>query len=396
MEMAAGSSFGYGIWSFFGLFLSVLMGAGQVVVRRPRPLNRRLALLFFSLGLIQFYIFYITGPLALYRPEFLHWEIPLLWFLGPLLHSLYQQGVEPSESPGNNPVKGGKEPAAERETSKQSSPGRTFRAVLTFVPGLLAILVVGYYHLAHNRAEIDRAVRSFQRDFDLGWPEWLAVAAISYTALFLLIQARQGRRLLPGLLAQENGQGRLAAFLLILGSGLFQLLTGLVALVSGEILFLQITGGLMVLSMVLAYLVGHRYPRFFQELRETAIEGEVRRGGGDQLLRGLDLTGVEKQLNHLMVAEKLYRREDLTLQDVADACGLSPHQLSCFVNRHLNQSFSRFVNGYRVAEARELLKKEADWPIIRVAYEVGFNSKSSFNRAFTKILGKTPSQVRDL
>jgi len=76
---------------------------------------------------------------------------------------------------------------------------------------------------------------------------------------------------------------------------------------------------------------------------------------------------------------------------------ISKHQLSQVINEQTGMNFFEYVNQHRIGEARQLLsatsKKELN--IIDIAYEVGFNNKVSFNTAFKKITGKTPTSFRN-
>ncbi|PXX27028.1 helix-turn-helix domain-containing protein, partial [Thalassospira sp. 11-3] len=79
---------------------------------------------------------------------------------------------------------------------------------------------------------------------------------------------------------------------------------------------------------------------------------------------------------------------------LANAVGVTPNQLSYVLNQHLGKSFFDFVNEVRTNEASRLLIEEPDRTILDIAISVGFNSKSTFNLAFKKITGKTPSVYR--
>jgi AraC-like DNA-binding protein len=105
---------------------------------------------------------------------------------------------------------------------------------------------------------------------------------------------------------------------------------------------------------------------------------------------------LEAALVALMEAERPYRRGDLTLPELAEALGVTPHNLTEVVNTRLGQSFYDFVNGYRVREAQARLADPAyaGWTVLAVGLEAGFNSKSSFNAAFKRYAGTTPSAYR--
>ncbi|MBC8123297.1 MAG: helix-turn-helix domain-containing protein [Gemmatimonadaceae bacterium] len=82
--------------------------------------------------------------------------------------------------------------------------------------------------------------------------------------------------------------------------------------------------------------------------------------------------------------------------DLAQRLGVRPKVLSAALNEGLGQHFFDYVNRYRIEEARRLLTNPADpkVTVLEVMYQVGFNSKSSFNTLFRKYTGQTPSAVK--
>jgi len=103
------------------------------------------------------------------------------------------------------------------------------------------------------------------------------------------------------------------------------------------------------------------------------------------------------KLQHVMATEKLYTNSELKLADLAARLELSPHHLSQIINEKLGLNFFDFINQYRVAEAQQWLDDPAkqNYTILSIALEAGFNNKASFNTAFKKHTGMTPSQFRD-
>lgn len=84
----------------------------------------------------------------------------------------------------------------------------------------------------------------------------------------------------------------------------------------------------------------------------------------------------------------------LTMPKLAAKIGVTPNQLSHTLNNVLGQSFFEFVNTVRVREAARLLCEDQDRTILDIAIAVGFNSKSTFNLAFKRVTGMTPSHYR--
>ena len=114
---------------------------------------------------------------------------------------------------------------------------------------------------------------------------------------------------------------------------------------------------------------------------------------------GLTNTEAESYLNnllHMMETEKPYLNSELTLRELAEKLSMSTHNLSEILNTKLNQNFYDFINRYRVEEVkRRLADKGSDnFSLVAIAFDSGFNSKSTFNTIFKKLTGTTPSQYR--
>lgn len=101
-------------------------------------------------------------------------------------------------------------------------------------------------------------------------------------------------------------------------------------------------------------------------------------------------------LEQWMIDQKPYLNPALTLRKLAEEIKMNPRELSVLINQNLNQHFFDFVNEYRVKEAMMILKDSTkkEYTVLEILYEVGFNSKSSFNTAFKKHTGATPTKYR--
>jgi AraC-like DNA-binding protein len=91
-----------------------------------------------------------------------------------------------------------------------------------------------------------------------------------------------------------------------------------------------------------------------------------------------------------------YLNPELTIQHLAGQLKMNPRELSLLINQQLNQNFYDFIAKYRVEKAKELLILDGDkkLTILEILYQVGFNSKSSFNTSFKKFTGLTPTDFR--
>lgn len=97
-----------------------------------------------------------------------------------------------------------------------------------------------------------------------------------------------------------------------------------------------------------------------------------------------------------METRRPWQEPDLTLEQLASQLQLRPKAMSQAINEGLGQNFFEFINTYRIGEAKRLLTNPADKKItvLEVLYQVGFNSKSSFNTIFKKQTGLTPSEFK--
>lgn len=114
------------------------------------------------------------------------------------------------------------------------------------------------------------------------------------------------------------------------------------------------------------------------------------------LRSALDAPRMERlagRIGAVMAADRLHRNHFLTLSDLAGAVGSSEHHVSQVLNEGIGCNFFDYVNGHRIRDACTLLAG-TDTSIVAIGEEVGFNSRSTFNAAFKKVTGKTPSQFR--
>ncbi|MEO9870081.1 MAG: helix-turn-helix transcriptional regulator, partial [Ekhidna sp.] len=103
---------------------------------------------------------------------------------------------------------------------------------------------------------------------------------------------------------------------------------------------------------------------------------------------------IMKKLKALMEDEKPYLKNSLRLNDIADQLQILPHHISQVINEIEEKNFSDYINKYRIEEAKKLLI-ESNYKVLHVAFDSGFNNKASFNNAFKKTTGVTPSKYRE-
>ncbi|MTH16607.1 helix-turn-helix domain-containing protein [Flavobacterium sp. LC2016-01] len=99
-------------------------------------------------------------------------------------------------------------------------------------------------------------------------------------------------------------------------------------------------------------------------------------------------------LNTLLQQEEVFTDSEINLASLADKVGISMNDLSFVINTSYNMNFYTLINNYRVEKVKEMLVKKqySHLTILGIAYEAGFTSKSTFNTAFKKTTGNTPSE----
>ena len=97
-----------------------------------------------------------------------------------------------------------------------------------------------------------------------------------------------------------------------------------------------------------------------------------------------------------MNEKKPYLDSTLSLDTLANQIQVSSKELSILINHIMGLHFFDFVNEYRINHAKQILsdKDQSDLTVLEILYEVGFNSKSSFNTEFKKRTGLTPRVYR--
>ena len=125
------------------------------------------------------------------------------------------------------------------------------------------------------------------------------------------------------------------------------------------------------------------------ELVEPQEENKYQKSG----LKDAEGELLHQQVCALMQKEKPYLEPKLSLGQLAEMLGVAANKLSQVINQYEEKNFYDFVNGYRVQEfiVRAQSESNKNLNLLGIAYGSGFNSKSSFNQVFKKMMGETPS-----
>jgi AraC-like DNA-binding protein len=96
----------------------------------------------------------------------------------------------------------------------------------------------------------------------------------------------------------------------------------------------------------------------------------------------------------IMKSQKPYLNPDLDLTGLSELANMNLKVTSHLINHDLKTNFYEFVNKFRVEEFKYLVQgKDSDkFSLLGLAFECGFNSKSTFNHIFKKFTGQTPKE----
>ena len=128
----------------------------------------------------------------------------------------------------------------------------------------------------------------------------------------------------------------------------------------------------------------------------TINQDESLAGIKRKIITDEEMIVIKNKLSEIMLSQKPYLDSELNLIKLANLLSITPHQLSYVINTGFNENFFQFINSYRVDKAKELLlnRKMDKLTILGIAFESGFNSKTSFNTTFKKITNQTPSEFK--
>jgi AraC-like DNA-binding protein len=121
------------------------------------------------------------------------------------------------------------------------------------------------------------------------------------------------------------------------------------------------------------------------------------KGRGTYYLSDEQYAAWGERLEALLQRDRISLESELSLAQLSERLGILPYQASELISRRYGEPFFDLINRHRVEEVKQRLEDPAyaHYSILGVALDCGFNSKSSFNAAFKKFTGFTPSQYRN-
>jgi len=336
------------------------MAMGLIV----RPLYFRnvvLAIILALMGFVTFSLYLLYSQRVYDYPILFFFQVPVYLCIGPLLY-FYLESL-----------------TGDKDHLKRSD-------ILHFIPlFVLTLYLISYFlYNANVQREIVYELLNQNKHIMLR-----VIFTASVFSPVIYIAAPMVRILLQ----MKKGNPSETKVVLLLSSLILWVITGIIGI--GGTIALSLTAlkmiSLLVGMVILCfYLLSQRYP-YLMQFGTVHVSNE---SYSKSHLNGMNLDNLANQLAGMMEKEKLYCDEDITLPRLSQALGITPHQLSQFLNQHYSKNFNSFINGYRVDDAKKLLVEEPERNTLSIALAVGFNSYSAFHSAFRRSTGISPAEYR--
>jgi AraC-like DNA-binding protein len=113
-----------------------------------------------------------------------------------------------------------------------------------------------------------------------------------------------------------------------------------------------------------------------------------------KLMSSDELDRQKARLMELIRSDRPYLDPQLTLGDLAKSLGVNGAVLSFVINNGFGKNFNDFINEFRIDDVKARINKRPADSLLAIAFDCGFNSKATFNRAFRKFTGSTPKQFQ--
>lgn len=346
-----------------------LLGCYLLITRKGRRLVNYLLAIFFLIWAIDFLDGYLH--LSGFYLEHVHmamWTDPMILLYGPLIYLFTRNYLS-------------------------ENPGLKISDLKHAIPFLLAfcLLLFGYQlRPAEYKREILTNMVNMEQPTEV-----LYVFFLVYLHFFLylyrsvnLVRARE--RGLLQYFSQRQLQGLqqlLRAIMLLL---IVSLLNSFLQFYSGRALF---ETGTAVLLLLVGLFIASLLLKALDQSSSILPAGTIGRYAGSSLESG-EMQAIGARIIRAMEEEQLFLNPELTIDELARGVGSSSRMVSQTINSGFGKNFFDYVNTYRIEMAQRLFRenKDSKLTVLEVMYQVGFNSKSSFNTQFRIKTGTTPSE----
>jgi len=374
--------------NFAGLILAILFIALILTKKNKLIQDYYLAFFIFLLGtyLVLKYIF--QNKLELNYPIIIYFDIYYWVLLGPTLYVYTLISICKDN----------------RFKSKY---------LFTLIPALLVTILFYQYIFILPLDFISEEQKTFPIYVDIGAIIWLYNSPIFY--ILTILTLRKHRKSIVNFYSSRKSVDLKWLYYLSNGFAVFLFLllfkTTIRWLFNWEIL-LDFYGISVVVTVLYIFGIGffgfkqqgifNNLPNFNENSGLSSLKTNNagnKNGNGNYQKSAIDETEAAKiisKLKILMAEEEPFLECELNLPMLANKIGVSTHKLSQVINKYFNKNFFDYINEYRINKVKSLLSDSANnhFKIIELAYQSGFNSKTTFYNLFKKNEGLTPSEFR--
>jgi AraC-like DNA-binding protein len=336
-----------------------LFGAVQLMQKTKNALQYYVATGFFALSYILLYFWAVENGLIRFLPVLVYSDIGATFVVAPAVYLSFVTIM---------------------------SEGRA--AARSHIRYFIVPFVVAGGILVHNILNHDWTVALVNSRFTHHTTIWVLLLSASsdiclfaYIALALL-KARSLWK--AGQVSKKREFFIIIGFLFILLLFAFFTVTSYIFERETQLITLSIVFGLIVLVYTL---ISFRIPDYTQHPAERKQTKGI-------LLTDEESEAIRKRLAVLMTKEEIFRDPDLNLHTLAERVHVLPNTLSYYINFTEKANFREYLNRFRMNSVLKALVSRPDESILSIAFDNGFNSKSSFNSLFIKKHGISPREYR--
>ncbi|WP_422081522.1 helix-turn-helix domain-containing protein [Ulvibacterium sp.] len=361
------------VLTIISVTLFTLLGLFLLVTKKGNGKANGLLGLFFLLWALDFLdgVLLLKGFYLNY-PHFALWAEPFILLYGPLLYFYTLQLTSPK---------------------KTLNSLQLFHLIPFFV-GILAMVLVYHVHPVDKKLEILNSIVGMEQDF-----RSLAGFALVYIHLFYYIHISKKEIKSVTKDVEWYYSQRYLVWLDKLLNALIVVL--LISIVNGIFQYSSLKtyfeiSLIIVLILVCLFIVRLILNALDEPFIVPKSEGVKRNSG--ILLDSNESEEIFTKIQEALKEKRLFMESDLTLGHLSEAIGSTSRKVSQVINDRMGHSFFDLINTHRIAEAKRIFRERKDpkLTVLEVMYEVGFNSKSSFNTQFKKKTGLTPSEFLKL